>query len=92
MKEASPMSSELSLSHDSESFLQQQVALGAYRDRTDAIEAGVELLRQRKWLLDRLEESQCQIRDGEYVDFDEEGLCQLFERLKERATKRAEAK
>ena len=40
------MSSELS--SDSESFIQQQVALGVYRNRTDAIEAGVELLRQHK--------------------------------------------
>ncbi len=86
------MSSDLCLSHDSESFIQQQIALGTYRDRSDAIEAGVELLRQRKWLLDRLAESQRQIRDGEYVDFDEEGLRQLFEHLKERATRRAEAK
>jgi Arc/MetJ-type ribon-helix-helix transcriptional regulator len=84
------MSSELS--SDNETFIQQQVALGTFRDRTEAIEAGVELLRRRKWLLDRLAESQRQIRDGEYEDFDEEGLRQLFERLKERATNRAQAK
>jgi Arc/MetJ-type ribon-helix-helix transcriptional regulator len=83
------MSSELS--NENESFIQQQVAIGAFRDRTEAIEAGVELLRRQKWLLDRLAESQRQIRDGEYQDFDEEGLDQLFERLKERARHRTQA-
>jgi len=80
------------LSSDSESFIQQQIQLGTYRDRADAIEAGVDLLRQRQWLLSRLAESQRQVRDGEYVEFDEDELNQLFERLKERATKRQEAK
>jgi Arc/MetJ-type ribon-helix-helix transcriptional regulator len=75
------------LSPETETFLQQQVAIGAYQSRDAAIEAGVGLLRQRQALLDRLDESQRQIRDGEYVDFDDEGLRQLFEQLKERATK-----
>jgi Arc/MetJ-type ribon-helix-helix transcriptional regulator len=79
------------LSSDNESFIQEQVALGIFRNREEAIEAGVELLRRRKWLLDRLAESQRQLRDGEYKDFDDEGLHQLFERLKQRATKRAQA-
>jgi len=80
------------LSQETEAFIEQQIALGAYRDRTDAIEAGVELLRQRKALVDRLAESRRQLDEGEYVEFDEEGLRQFFEGLKERATKRAEAK
>ena len=85
------MSSDLSLSHDSESFIQQQIAVGTYRNRTDAIEAGVELLRQRKALLDRLDESRRQLDEGEYVEFDEQGLRQFFEGLKDRARRRAEA-
>jgi Arc/MetJ-type ribon-helix-helix transcriptional regulator len=80
------------LSQETEAFIEQQIALGAFRDRNDAIEAGVELLRQRKALLDRLAESRRQLDEGEYVEFDEEGLRQFFEGLKERATKRAEAK
>jgi Arc/MetJ-type ribon-helix-helix transcriptional regulator len=83
------MSSELST--EIESFIQQQVALGTFRDRAEAIEAGVELLRREKWLLDRLAESQRQVRDGEYQDIDEEGLDQLFDRLKERARHRTQA-
>jgi len=80
------------LSQETEAFIEQQIALGAFRDRNDAIEAGVELLRQRKALVDRLAESRRQLDEGEYVEFDEEGLRQFFEGLKERATKRAEAK
>ena len=80
------------LSQETEAFIQQQIALGAFRDRNDAIEAGLEMLRQRQALLDRLAESRRQLDEGEYVEFDEEGLRLFFEGLKERALRRAEAK
>ena len=86
------MSGDVTLSHDSEFFIQQQIALGTYRGRADAIEAGVELLRQRKALVDRLDESRRQLDDGEYVEFDEQGLRRFFEGLRERAGKSAVAK
>ena len=73
------------LSREIESFIQQEVSLGTYRSRNDAIEAGVELLRQRKALLDRLDESRRQLDEGEYEVYDDEGLRQLFEQLIERA-------
>jgi Arc/MetJ-type ribon-helix-helix transcriptional regulator len=84
------MSSELS--SDCESFIQQQLALGIYRDRTDVLEAGVELLRQRQSLLDQLDIGRRQLDDGEYVEFDPEELRQLFAGLKDRARSRADAK
>jgi Arc/MetJ-type ribon-helix-helix transcriptional regulator len=74
-----------SLSPEIESFIQQEVALGTYQDRDDAIEAGIELLRQRKALLDRLDESRRQLDEGEYEEYDDEGLRQLFEQLIARA-------
>jgi len=80
------------LSNDSESFIQQQISIGIYRSRTDVIEAGVELLRQQKALLDRLDEGRRQLDQGEYVEFDREGLRQFFEGLKERARQQAGAK
>jgi Arc/MetJ-type ribon-helix-helix transcriptional regulator len=79
------MSDGLSLSHDNEAFIQQQVAVGAFRDRTDAIEAGVEMLRKRQALIERLDEGRRQLDQGEYVEFDEKGLHDFFESLKERA-------
>ncbi len=84
------MASELSSAN--ESFIQQQVAIGTFRDRADAIDAGIELLRQRKELLDRLDEGRRQLDEGDYVEFDREGLRQFFEELKERARRVAEAK
>lgn len=80
------------LSPDIESFIQQEVSVGTYRDRNDAIEAGVEMLRQRKALLDRLDEGRRQLDAGEYVEFDREGLRQFFDGLKERARRCAEGK
>jgi Arc/MetJ-type ribon-helix-helix transcriptional regulator len=80
------------LSPETESFLAQQVAVGTYQSRADAIEAGVELLRRRQELLDRLDESRRQLDEGDYVEFDQEGLRQYFEELKQRARNRAEAK
>lgn len=77
------MSSELS--SDNEMFIQQQVALGAYPDRDSAIDAGVELLRRRKRLMDRLAESRRQLDEGEYEEYDQEGLRQLFVELIARA-------
>jgi Arc/MetJ-type ribon-helix-helix transcriptional regulator len=79
------MSDDLSLSRDNETFIQQQVAVGAFRDRTDAIEAGVEMLRKRQALIDRLDEGRRQLDQGEYVEFDEKGLRDFFESLKDRA-------
>lgn len=85
------MSADSSLSRDSEFFIQQQIAVGAFRDRTDAIEAGVELLRQRQALLDRIDKGSRQLENGDYLEFDEEGLRQFFEGLKVRARQRAES-
>jgi hypothetical protein len=40
---------------------------------------------EKQKLLDRLKESQRQLEEGEYVEFDEEGLQLFFEELKQRA-------
>jgi Arc/MetJ-type ribon-helix-helix transcriptional regulator len=84
------MSADSSLSRDSEAFIQHQIAVGIYRDRNDAIEAGVELLRQQHSLLDKLDEGRRQLDQGEYVEFDREGLRQFFDGLKKRARRHAE--
>lgn len=86
------MSTDSSLSPDRESFIQQQIATGIFKDRTDAIEAGIDLLRERQSLLERLDESGRQLSNGEYVEFDDEGLDHFFEGLKQRARRAAEAK
>jgi Arc/MetJ-type ribon-helix-helix transcriptional regulator len=83
---------DLPLSSDNQSFIDQQVAMGAFRDRAEAIDAGVELLRKRQELLDLLDERRRQVDNGEYVDFDREGLRLFFEGLKLRACRASEAR
>jgi Arc/MetJ-type ribon-helix-helix transcriptional regulator len=73
------------LSPDTESFIQQEVAVGAFQSREDALEAGVTLLRQRRELMNRLAESHRQLDEGECFEYDQEGLRQLFEQLIARA-------
>ena len=78
------------LSPDTESFIQQEIAVGAFPSRQDALEAGVALLKQRRKLMNRLAESRLQLDDGEYFEYDQDGLRQLFEQLIARAEGRAQ--
>jgi hypothetical protein len=80
------------ISSDSEAIIEQLEAQGVYRDRTDAIEADVELLRQHPALFDELDEGRRQLSEGEYVEFDQEGLRLFFESLKDQARRRTEIK
>lgn len=73
------------LSSDNEAFITAAVARGAFRSRAEVIDAGVEMLRKHDELLARLDEGRRQLDDGEYVEFDEAGLKEFFEQLKERA-------
>jgi Arc/MetJ-type ribon-helix-helix transcriptional regulator len=79
------------LSHETESFIQQQIALGVFSNRADAIEAGISLLRNRQELQDRLRKSRRQLDEGQFTEFDDDGLRQLFEELKEQSRQRAAA-
>jgi Arc/MetJ-type ribon-helix-helix transcriptional regulator len=69
------------LSPDTESFIQQEIAVGAYPSRQDALEAGMALLKIRRELMNRLAESRRQLDEGEYYEYDQDGLRQLFEEL-----------
>ena len=80
------------LSSDNEAYIVNAIARGAYRDRAEVIDAGVALLRRQEELVARLREGRRQLDEGEYVEFDEEGLKQFFEGLKARARGAAEAR
>jgi Arc/MetJ-type ribon-helix-helix transcriptional regulator len=73
------------LSSDTESFIQQEIALGAFESREDALEAGIAMLKCRRELMNRLAESRRQLDEGEFLEYDDEGLRQLFEELIARA-------
>jgi Arc/MetJ-type ribon-helix-helix transcriptional regulator len=73
------------LSNDNDAYINDAIARGAFRDRNEALDAGVDMLRRRAQLLARIDEGRRQLDDGEYVEFDEAGLRQFFEQLKDRA-------
>lgn len=73
---------------ESEEFIRLQVDSGAYPDREAVLRAGLILLQQRTELLTRLSEGRRQLDEGEFTDYVEAGLKQLFDRLKQRAVRR----
>jgi Arc/MetJ-type ribon-helix-helix transcriptional regulator len=77
--EDSPMYSDLS--PDNAAFLESQVATGAFRSGGDALNAAVMLLRRRTEVMEKVQLGVKQLENGEYQEFDEEGLDRFFEEL-----------
>jgi hypothetical protein len=73
------------LSPDAELFIEREIALGTFQSREDALEAGVAMLKRSRDLLNRLAESRRQLDEGEYFEYDDDGLRELFEQLIARA-------
>lgn len=80
------------LSATSEAFLNSAVASGLYSSRADALEAAVELLRQRREIIQRLTESRRQLDDGQFLEFSPDGLRRYFDELLNQAKERARVK
>jgi Arc/MetJ-type ribon-helix-helix transcriptional regulator len=78
------------LSSTNEAFIVDAIARGTYRTRDEAIEAGVDLLRRRDQLLARIDEGRRQLDQGDFVEYDEVGLRELGERLKDIARRSAQ--
>ena len=79
------------ISRDNEQFIEQEIAEGRFRDRAEAIDAGIGLLRQQKALVNRLANSRRQLDNGECVELDSADLRQLFNDLKDRAREQTAA-
>jgi Arc/MetJ-type ribon-helix-helix transcriptional regulator len=60
------------ISPENEQFIQQQIEAGVFRTRTDAIDSGVELLRRRTELLDRIDWGRRQLDQGDYHEYDDD--------------------
>ena len=73
------------ISHENEDFIEQEIASGRYRDRAEALDPGIALLRQQKSLTDRLANSRRQLDEGDCVELNSAGLRRLFDDQKERA-------
>ena len=76
------------LTSENEQFIQEEIAAGRYGTADEVLNAGLDLLRMET-LRARLAESRRQLDDGEYTEYDEEGLRKRFDELKERARRRA---
>ena len=72
------------LSAENEVFISQLIQRGTYQTMGDVINAGVGLLRQRQAFLDDIAEGFRQLDEGEYTEYDQEGLRQRFDQLQER--------
>ncbi len=78
------------VSPKNEQYIQNLIERGNYRDRGEVLDAGVELLRLRSELLDRIDEGRRQLDEGDYTDYDDSSLGQRFSELKERARRAGE--
>jgi len=77
-----------------ERFVEEQVAAGHYRSEQDLVVSAVRVLRdvqarQRKFLED-VQLGMDQLKRGEFTEYDETGLHQRFEELKQRAENRTD--
>jgi Arc/MetJ-type ribon-helix-helix transcriptional regulator len=73
------------MSPENEQFLEQAIATGLFGSRGEALNAGVDLLKQRNQLISRLQESRRQLDEDDFVDLDEPGMHELFDTLRSRA-------
>ena len=78
------------ISFANEQFVEQEVANGVYANRDAAINAGFELLRQRKEMLERIRKGREQLDNGEYEEYDMDSLRDYFSELKEQTRKQIE--
>jgi Arc/MetJ-type ribon-helix-helix transcriptional regulator len=77
---------------ENELFIQQQLAAGAFHDRSEVVNTALALLRKRQLLIAHLRESERQYERGEYTEYDGEELRTLFDELKRRVRARVKAK
>lgn len=77
------------ISPENEQFIRQEIQAGVFRTKSDALDAGIALLRRRKELLARIDHGRRQLDEGDFRDYDEESLANRFSELRKRA-KRSE--
>ena len=70
------------ISPENELFIDQQVADGTFPNRQAALDAAVELLRQRSDTLARIDKRREQLDQGEFTEYDESSLKKRFNDLK----------
>ena len=78
------------VSPENEQFIQREIDAGVFRSKSDALDAGIALLRRRKELLASIDEGRRRLDHEEFRDYREPTLTRRFSELKERAGKSAD--
>jgi Arc/MetJ-type ribon-helix-helix transcriptional regulator len=81
---------DVDLSPENEQFIQRAVAAGLFPDRARALDEAVGLLKMRQELLAQIEEGTKQLRDGDFVEYDQEGLRRFFDDVQTQGRRRYE--
>ncbi|MGA2067290.1 MAG: hypothetical protein ABSG86_20130 [Thermoguttaceae bacterium] len=79
------------LSPENEQFIQQAVTAGVFPDRRQALDEAVGLLKKRQELLGHIEEGTEQLRNGDFVEYDQEGLRHFFDEVQAQGRARYQA-
>ena len=79
------------LSPQDEQFIQELLHDGSYRTRADVLEDALDLLKQRRELLRHIDIGTQQLQNGQYAEYDEESLRELFARVKAEGRQRLAA-
>jgi hypothetical protein len=78
------------LSPENELFIQQAVSAGVFPDREHALDEAVGLLKNRQGILAHVDEGTRQLRNGDFVEFDQAGLRKFFDEIQARGRTRYE--
>jgi Arc/MetJ-type ribon-helix-helix transcriptional regulator len=70
---------------DVQAEIDARVASGQYADEESVLREGVEMLRKRDALVERLHESRRQLDSGELTEYDDASLAARFDELKRKA-------
>ena len=79
------------ISQENENYIQQVIEEGSYRDRAEVLDEAVELLKERRELLEHIDIGTQQLRNGENTEYNDETLRELFDDIQARGRERYEA-
>jgi Arc/MetJ-type ribon-helix-helix transcriptional regulator len=79
------------ISPQNEQYIQQVVETGRFRDRGEALDEAVELLKKRIELVQHVDEGTRELAAGDYVDYDDAGLRDFFDQVQRQGRARYEA-
>jgi Arc/MetJ-type ribon-helix-helix transcriptional regulator len=78
----------ISISPEQATFLDQQVARGAFANPQEAVAAAIDLLRRRADAVAKIDSGRHQLDEGDFTEYDEASLRSRFEELKGRLQQR----